>query len=303
MTKTEKHSSQTDSSKGFGGKFGVEKDRVDKTAHGWAQDDDEAAISRRTSGGVDKQSVVKGKASNLRARFENMAKNDETEAKRRAEEERSRRLEREKQESVAAKKAEEDRQQKLKLQREQEGSDNEEEEEDNEEIRDSVASPRVNKIGISVFPKFENQNKSVPNKSHETSSREEQPFRQQSNTEHVEEEEEQSNWTDVKYNEPIKQTNSQKVEVIKASDFQEEIEDKVNVSQTMETKQNNNVSNESVGNTATALYDYQAADFDEISFDPEDIITNIEMIDEGWWRGQCKGKVGLFPANYVQLNQ
>jgi cortactin len=154
-----------------------------------------------------------------------------------------------------------------------------------------------------VFPKFENQNKSVPNKSHETSSREEQPFRQQSNTEHVEEEEEQSNWTDVKYNEPIKQTNSQKVEVIKASDFQEEIEDKVNVSQTMETKQNNNVSNESVGNTATALYDYQAADFDEISFDPEDIITNIEMIDEGWWRGQCKGKVGLFPANYVQLNQ
>ncbi|KAK8762834.1 hypothetical protein V5799_034556, partial [Amblyomma americanum] len=23
-------------------------------------------------------------------------------------------------------------------------------------------------------------------------------------------------------------------------------------------------------------------------------------IDEGWWRGKCNGKVGLFPANYVQ---
>lgn len=54
------------------------------------------------------------------------------------------------------------------------------------------------------------------------------------------------------------------------------------------------------GVTAIALYDYQAGDEDEISFDPEDIITHVEMIDEGWWRGLCKGKYGLFPANYVQ---
>ena len=30
--------------------------------------------------------------------------------------------------------------------------------------------------------------------------------------------------------------------------------------------------------TAIALYDYQAAADDEISFDPNDIITNIEMV-------------------------
>lgn len=42
---------------------------------------------------------------------------------------------------------------------------------------------------------------------------------------------------------------------------------------------------------------------DEISFDPDDIITNIEMIDDGWWRGLCKGRYGLFPANYVELRQ
>lgn len=42
---------------------------------------------------------------------------------------------------------------------------------------------------------------------------------------------------------------------------------------------------------------------DEISFDPDDIISNIEMIDDGWWRGVCKGRYGLFPANYVELRQ
>lgn len=42
---------------------------------------------------------------------------------------------------------------------------------------------------------------------------------------------------------------------------------------------------------------------DEISFDPDDVITNIEMIDDGWWRGLCKGRFGLFPANYVELRQ
>ncbi|CAI4232511.1 unnamed protein product [Auanema sp. JU1783] len=55
------------------------------------------------------------------------------------------------------------------------------------------------------------------------------------------------------------------------------------------------------GLTAIALYDYQKQDDDEISFEPDDIIRNIEQIDAGWWRGQCNGQYGLFPANYVQL--
>ncbi|KFV85098.1 Drebrin-like, partial [Struthio camelus australis] len=45
-----------------------------------------------------------------------------------------------------------------------------------------------------------------------------------------------------------------------------------------------------------------SADDTEISFDPENIITNIEMIDEGWWRGYGPdGHFGMFPANYVEL--
>ncbi|KTG01812.1 hypothetical protein cypCar_00041296 [Cyprinus carpio] len=56
------------------------------------------------------------------------------------------------------------------------------------------------------------------------------------------------------------------------------------------------------GVCARALYDYQAADDTEISFDPDDIITGIEMIDEGWWRGYAPdGRFGMFPANYVEL--
>ncbi|XP_033845907.1 drebrin-like a [Periophthalmus magnuspinnatus] len=54
--------------------------------------------------------------------------------------------------------------------------------------------------------------------------------------------------------------------------------------------------------TARALYDYQAADDTEITFDPDDIITGIEMIDQGWWKGfGPDGQYGMFPSNYVEL--
>lgn len=56
---------------------------------------------------------------------------------------------------------------------------------------------------------------------------------------------------------------------------------------------------------AQALFDYQAADDTEISFDPDDIIGFIDKVDPGWWHGSVitghfKGSTGLFPANYVK---
>lgn len=45
-----------------------------------------------------------------------------------------------------------------------------------------------------------------------------------------------------------------------------------------------------------------SADATEISFDPDDIITHIDPIDEGWWQGLGPdGTYGLFPANYVEV--
>ncbi|XP_067087661.1 drebrin-like protein A isoform X2 [Osmerus mordax] len=50
-----------------------------------------------------------------------------------------------------------------------------------------------------------------------------------------------------------------------------------------------------------ALYDYQAEDESEISFEPGDIISAVETVDKAWWRGYSKdGQQGLFPANYVE---
>ncbi len=47
---------------------------------------------------------------------------------------------------------------------------------------------------------------------------------------------------------------------------------------------------------------YFSADDTEISFDPEDIITHIDQIDQGWWTGTAPdGSNGMFPANYVEM--
>lgn len=44
------------------------------------------------------------------------------------------------------------------------------------------------------------------------------------------------------------------------------------------------------------------ADDTEITIDPGDIISHIEMVDDGWWQGLGPdGNYGLFPANYVEL--
>jgi len=58
------------------------------------------------------------------------------------------------------------------------------------------------------------------------------------------------------------------------------------------------------GVKAISLYDYQAADDNELSFDVNETITHIETIDDNWWRGcNAQGLYGLFPANYVELIQ
>jgi len=60
---------------------------------------------------------------------------------------------------------------------------------------------------------------------------------------------------------------------------------------------------QNVGQCGQALYSYDAADVDELTLVEGGRVTNIEMIDEGWWMGQCNGGKGIFPASYVQLEE
>nr|XP_055159223.1 nebulin-like isoform X8 [Nyctereutes procyonoides]XP_055189353.1 nebulin-like isoform X8 [Nyctereutes procyonoides] len=56
------------------------------------------------------------------------------------------------------------------------------------------------------------------------------------------------------------------------------------------------------GKIFRAMYDYMAADADEVSFRDGDAIVNVQAIDEGWMYGtvQRTGRTGMLPANYVE---
>lgn len=102
-----------------------------------------------------------------------------------------------------------------------------------------------------------------------------------------------SNGNDVKRVLEIEQSEQELIEQLKSDSIEDVAEEQFILSP------------DDPGIVAFALYDYQAAAEDEISFDPSDEITHIEMIDEGWWKGfhQPTCTYGLFPANYVQLKE
>ncbi|KAK3108067.1 hypothetical protein FSP39_000542 [Pinctada imbricata] len=49
-----------------------------------------------------------------------------------------------------------------------------------------------------------------------------------------------------------------------------------------------------------ALYDYQASQTDELSIKYGDTINIYEKQPDGWWQGELHGRVGIFPATYVE---
>ncbi|XP_008401869.1 LIM and SH3 domain protein 1-like, partial [Poecilia reticulata] len=57
----------------------------------------------------------------------------------------------------------------------------------------------------------------------------------------------------------------------------------------------------SSGRRYRAVYDYTAADDDEVSFLDGDMIVDVQKIDDGWMYGRVErtGQQGMLPANYV----
>ena len=50
-----------------------------------------------------------------------------------------------------------------------------------------------------------------------------------------------------------------------------------------------------------ALYAFDGRSDDELSFCVGDIITlHSEDAGDGWYFGSCSGRMGVFPANYVE---
>merc|ERR1712110_314299 len=101
-----KHESQKDYKTGFGGKFGVQKDRVDKSA---VKSYEETGEKIGTNYEKTRPDVPSKNASNLRARFENIAQQNEIEAQKRAEDEKRKREEKDKKDKLENKKREEQR--------------------------------------------------------------------------------------------------------------------------------------------------------------------------------------------------
>ncbi|XP_072760265.1 uncharacterized protein [Anoplolepis gracilipes] len=47
------------------------------------------------------------------------------------------------------------------------------------------------------------------------------------------------------------------------------------------------------------LFSYDPCNEDELTLVPQDLIEFLGEVEEGWWRGRLKGRVGVFPSNFV----
>uniref|UniRef100_A0A452G9B4 Cortactin n=1 Tax=Capra hircus TaxID=9925 RepID=A0A452G9B4_CAPHI len=234
--KPQLHESQKDYSKGFGGKYGVQKDRMDKTASTF---EDVAVVSSSYQKTVPVE-AVNSKTSNIRANFENLAKEKEQEDRRKAEAERAQRMAQERQEQEAAR-------------------------------RQLDEQARAQKPTPPASPTPQPAQERPPSSPvYEDAA----PFRA-----------EPSPSSEPEQGYSVETTGYPEAYVSEAVYESTEAPGHYQAEEGTYDEYENDL-----GITAIALYDYQAAGDDEISFDPDDIITNIEMIDDGWWRGLCKGR-------------
>ena len=54
-----------------------------------------------------------------------------------------------------------------------------------------------------------------------------------------------------------------------------------------------------IAKLARVMYQYKAAQDDELNLSKGEIVNVLEKSGDGWWRGECNGQSGWFPSNYV----
>ncbi|XP_072940108.1 uncharacterized protein [Epargyreus clarus] len=50
-----------------------------------------------------------------------------------------------------------------------------------------------------------------------------------------------------------------------------------------------------------ANYAYDASEPDELTIRPGDVLRDVDQLSGGWWRGELKGRRGMFPDNFVSI--
>ncbi|XP_076014996.1 src substrate protein p85-like [Genypterus blacodes] len=268
---TEKHQSQKDYSTGFGGRYGVQADRMDKSAAAFSDMDSPTSAYEKTQ----PLEASSSGAGNLRARFENMAMASGEENRKRAEEERARRQAREEREREEARRREEEQ-------------NSRQEEIQPPPVPDVIPESRTfpSEIPLPV-PEIPQQ---APEPDEEPDYDEPPCLPPRSD--------------DFLEPEPPLEPQAPQLParaVVVEEKMESEYEDIV--LPPCDEVVENDYEDLAHGQMAIALYDYEGGADDEISFNPDDIITNVEMIDEGWWKGECHGRVGLFPSAYVKMMQ
>uniref|UniRef100_A0A2K5RQD5 Hematopoietic lineage cell-specific protein n=1 Tax=Cebus imitator TaxID=2715852 RepID=A0A2K5RQD5_CEBIM len=288
----EKHTSQKDYAKGFGGQYGIQKDRVDKSAVGFNEMEAPTTAYKKTTPIEAASSGARG----LKAKFESMAE----EKRKREEEEKAQQVARRQQERKAVAKMSPEAPQPVVA------------------IEEPVVpAPLPKKISSEAWPPAgtppssepepvitsrENPVPLLPVKLTLPEDNEEPPALPPRTPEGLQVEEEPVYEAEPEPEndyEDVGDMDRHEQEDEPDGDYEEVLEPEGSFSSAPAGSSGYPAG--ALGISAVALYDYQGEGSDELSFDPDDVITDIEMVDEGWWRGRCHGHFGLFPANYVKL--
>jgi cortactin len=305
VEKVQKHSSQVDHSKGFGGKFGVEKN-MDKSACSFEEDSNHVVGTNYQRTRADSKTDIK----DIKSKFENNAFINNDESKKRVEEIRAERM------NIVKKEKEEEISRNNEIKKPGKININSAFLNNTQEqpIKQQPQITKPNKINFNRF-NLNNNNNNNNQKEEEPIKQEiikpisvpdvdviEYPQQMPSAPEEVKQPEsavnfnppigfnqtEDSNvdeWNDDDSPPKIIPTHAAKIEdQYQQEDIYENMDDDSYIQmpqpQVTKTQQPSTVGNSSShGNKAIALYDFVASEPDELSFDPNDIIENIQIVN------------------------